>query len=151
MTENNYEYAGFWVRTAATLIDTLLLVMITWPILYAIYGHQYVDDTIGITPIQVLLEWILPIAATVVFWVTKSATPGKMALSLKVLDERTGNALTVGQSLGRYFGYLVSIIPLGLGILWVAWDIKKQAFHDKLASTVVVKDKRGNIQPVRFE
>jgi len=151
MTENNYEYAGFWARTAATLIDTLLLVMITWPILYAIYGHQYLDDTIGITPIQVLIEWVLPIAATVVFWVTKSATPGKMALSLKVLDERTGNALTVGQSLGRYFGYIVSIIPLGLGILWVAWDSKKQAFHDKLASTVVVKDKRGNIQPVRFE
>ncbi len=151
MTDNNYEYAGFWARTAATLIDTLLLVMITWPILYAIYGHQYLDDTIGITPIQVLIEWVLPIAATVVFWVTKSATPGKMALSLKVLDERTGNALTVGQSLGRYFGYIVSIIPLGLGILWVAWDSKKQAFHDKLASTVVVKDKRGNIQPVRFE
>lgn len=151
MTENNYEYAGFWARTAATLIDTLLLVMITWPILYAIYGHQYLDDTIGITPIQVLIEWVLPIAATVVFWVTKSATPGKMALSLKVLDEHTGNALTVGQSIGRYFGYIVSIIPLGLGILWVAWDSKKQAFHDKLASKVVVKDKRGNIQPVRFE
>lgn len=151
MKDNNYEYAGFWARTAATLIDTLLLVMITWPILYAIYGHQYLDDTIGITPIQVLIEWVLPIAATVVFWVTKSATPGKMALSLKVLDERTGNALTVEQSLGRYFGYIVSIIPLGLGILWVAWDSRKQAFHDKLASTVVVKDKRGNIQPVRFE
>lgn len=151
MTDNNYEYAGFWARTAATLIDTLLLVMITWPILYAIYGPQYLDGNMGITPIQVLVEWLFPIAATVIFWVTKSATPGKMALSLKVLDERTGSALTVGQSLGRYLGYIVSIIPLGLGILWVAWDSKKQAFHDKLASTVVVKDKRGNIQPVRFE
>ncbi len=117
MSNENYEYAGFWARTAATLLDTILLLMITWPILYAIYGERYFSETFEYTAIQVIIEWVFPIVATIIFWVTKSATPGKMALSLKVLDEHTGANLTVGQSLGRYFGYIVSIIPLGLGIL----------------------------------
>lgn len=152
MNDNNYEYAGFWVRVGASLIDTLLLVLITFPLLYAFYGQAYLNNQLsGFLPLKILVEWVFPLGATVIFWVSKSATPGKMALSLKVLDERTGNPLTVGQSIGRYLGYFVAIIPLGLGILWVGFDSKKQGLHDKLASTVVVRDKTGNVEPVRFK
>ena len=72
------------------------------------------------------------------FWLKKQATPGKMAVSAKVVDA-TGNAMSVGQSIGRYFAYIVSIIPLGLGFIWVAFDSKKQGWHDKLVGTVVIK------------
>lgn len=50
------------------------------------------------------------------------------------------DAPTSGQLLVRYIAYLASALPLGLGFLWVAVDRRKQAFHDKLARTVVVED-----------
>ena len=46
----------------------------------------------------------------------KSATPGKMILGLSVVDQQTGNKLTIGQSFGRYFAYIIAIIPLLLDI-----------------------------------
>ena len=65
-----------------------------------------------------------------------------MAISARVVDAKTGGRLTVGQSIGRYLGYFVSTIPFGLGLLWVAFDPKKQGWHDKLAGTVVVRKPR---------
>jgi uncharacterized RDD family membrane protein YckC len=79
--------------------------------------------------------------AVVVFWLYRQATPGKMALSMRVVDAETGNTLTLGQSIGRYLGYFVSIIPFGLGLIWVAFDPRKQGWHDKLAGTVVIRAK----------
>lgn len=38
----------------------------------------------------------------------------------------------------RYFAYLVSILPLGLGFLWIIWDKRRQGFHDLIARTVVL-------------
>ena len=52
----------------------------------------------------------------------------------------------MGQLIGRYFGYLLSVIPFGLGLLWVAFDKKKQGWHDKMSGTIVVRI-RKNPQP----
>jgi uncharacterized RDD family membrane protein YckC len=79
------------------------------------------------------------------------ATPGKMAISARVVDASTGNTLSVGQSVGRYLAYFVSILPLGIGLLWVAFDSRKQGWHDKLAGTVVVRSKNRGPRPVKFE
>jgi uncharacterized RDD family membrane protein YckC len=65
-----------------------------------------------------------------------------MAIRARIVDARTGQAPTTRQDLIRYFGYLLSVMPLGLGYLWVAFDPRKQGFHDKLAGTVVVRDAR---------
>ena len=43
------------------------------------------------------------------------------------------------QLIGRYLGYYVSTIPLMLGFLWVAFDARKQGWHDKMANTVVIR------------
>ncbi len=74
-----------------------------------------------------------------------------MLLSLRVVDATTGNTLSVGQSLGRYLGYYVSTIPLLIGLIWVAFDSKKQGWHDKLAGTVVVRARSRGSEPVKFE
>ena len=72
-----------------------------------------------------------------------------MALKLKIVDAKTGKKLSTGQAIGRYFAYLVSMIPLGLGFIWIGIDSRKQGWHDKLAGTVVIKT---NVPvPVRFE
>jgi uncharacterized RDD family membrane protein YckC len=150
--ETQYEYAGFWARVGAALIDTVLVLVITMPLLRLIYGSEYGAST-GLFqgPADILISGVLPAIAVVIFWVTRGATPGKMAISAQVVDARTGNKPTTGQSIGRYLGYYVSTIPLGLGLLWVAIDPKKQGWHDKLAGTVVIRRKGGTTQPVSFD
>jgi len=137
------EYAGFWVRVAASLIDTVLLVCVAGPILFVIYGQAYFDGSIT-SPVagfaDILITWVAPAIAVIAFWLYRKATPGKMVFSVSVVDAKTGGPLTVAQSIGRYLAYFVSTIPLGLGFLWVAFDSRKQGWHDKLAGTVVVRN-----------
>jgi uncharacterized RDD family membrane protein YckC len=150
LTDQDLEYAGFWVRTGAALIDTILVLIIITPILTKIYGSSY---WLGETYIQgywdILFSYVLPAFAVIIFWVYKSATPGKMATNLTIVDARTGGKPSVGQFVIRYIGYYVAMLPLFLGIIWVGIDPRKQGWHDKLAGTVVIRNKRK--QPVQFE
>ncbi|WP_166264136.1 RDD family protein [Marinobacter caseinilyticus] len=133
-------YAGFWIRTGAALIDTVLILIVVYPLLTLIYGQDYwTSGAIVFGFWDVILNYILPAIAVVVFWIYKSATPGKMFLKLRIVDTTTGEKPSSGQLIGRYFAYYVSILPLMLGIIWVGLDKRKQGFHDKLAGTVVVK------------
>ena len=146
MLPDDVKYAGFWIRTGAALIDTLLIILVTFPLLVMIYGVTYfssaADTPAG--PADLLISWVAPAIATVAFWLYKQATPGKMLLSAKIVDAKTGNPLTLSQSVIRYIGYFVAALPLGIGILWVAFDARKQGWHDKLAGTVVIRqEKRG--------
>ena len=142
MDEEQVEYAGFWIRVLASLIDTLLIVAITIPVLIAIFGfnREHTGWLAGMA--DFLISWVAPAIAVIVFWITKQATPGKLAVHAKIVDARTGGALSVGQSIGRYLGYFVSTVPLCLGLIWVAFDKRKQGWHDKLAGTVVIRDKK---------
>ena len=153
MAEQEVEYAGFWVRVGAMLIDVVLVMLVTLPLLISIYGWAYFDPAGNLFikgPADFLISWVLPALAVILFWRYRQATPGKMLLSLRIVDADTGGAMSLGQSVGRYFAYLVSIMPLGLGLLWVAFDRRKQAWHDKLAHTVVVRAHKAGPEPVRF-
>jgi len=141
----NIEYAGFWKRVLAALIDSFLILCVTTPLIAAVYGWGYfTDGTRSILPsgADFFISYVLPAVATIIFWKTRQATPGKMALSLKIVDAQTGQPMSSGQAIGRYFAYFVSAIVLMLGYLWVAFDPRKQAWHDKLAGTVVVHARR---------
>ncbi|MDM8518216.1 RDD family protein [Desulfobacterales bacterium HSG16] len=147
---NDQEYAGFWVRTGAAIIDTILMLIIVAPILTATYGTGYwVRESFVQGVWDVLLNYILPAIAVIIFWVHKSATPGKMAMKLTIVDAKTGGKPSTGQFVGRYLGYYVSMIPLFLGVIWVGIDKRKQGWHDKLSGTVVIKS--NLIEPVKFE
>jgi uncharacterized RDD family membrane protein YckC len=148
------EYAGFWARVGASLIDTLLVLLVIVPLLAAVYGWSFfldADKGLIAGPADFLISWVLPAIAVIVFWLTKQATPGKMAIKARVVDAATGGPLTVGQSLLRYLGYFVSTVPLCLGLIWVGIDSKKQGWHDKIAGTVVVRAKQRGPEPVRFQ
>ena len=137
---NDTEYAGFWIRAGASIIDSLLIMMITVPAMLAIYGPDYWESTsLFMGAWDLLVNYVFPAAAVITFWVYKSATPGKMACRLVIVDAKTGNKPSTGQLIGRYFAYYLSLIPLGLGYIWVAFDKRKQGFHDKLAGTVVLR------------
>ncbi|MDA8445662.1 RDD family protein [Paracidovorax valerianellae] len=145
------EYVGFWARVGATLIDTVLLIVVTVPLLVWFYGWEYFEsDHLVLGPADFVISWVLPALAVVLFWLSRQATPGKMAIGARVVDAATGKPMTTAQSVGRYVAYFAAAIPLGLGLLWVAFDGRKQGWHDKLAGTVVVRPKRHGTQAVSF-
>src|SRR5262245_44752539 len=161
---DNVEYAGFWIRVVAAIIDTVLLMAILTPLVIHLYGWEalyamgasgFPQDDSGIAPVPVVSGWVnflsyvLPALAVIVFWIYKSATPGKMIVGAKIVDATTGANMTVGQSIGRYLAYYVSTIPLFLGLIWVAFDARKQGWHDKLAHTVVIRTRRLASSPVQ--
>lgn len=151
-TTSDLEYVGFWARIGAALIDTVLIGLIIWPILTYIYGSNYwlgADFIKG--PADFFLSWVFPAIAVIVLWIVKQATPGKMAVSAKIVDAKTGAAPSTAQLFIRYIGYYVAMIPLFLGIFWVGFDRRKQGWHDKLAGTVVIRPKNRSPEPVTFK
>ena len=141
--ESRYEYVGFWARVAASLIDTVLLCLILYPVLTMVYGREYWTSLALIKgPADFILQWVLPPLAIIAFWLARQATPGKMVIHARIVDAETGQPLTRGQAIGRYFGYYLSLLVFGLGFFWVGWDRRKQGWHDKLAGTVVIRPRR---------
>lgn len=139
-SDKSYNYAGFWIRSGAAVVDSILILLLTFPLLYSIYGASYFNsDEMLLGVPDILVSYGLPFMATILFWIYKSATPGKMIVKVKIIDFKTGLAPTIQQSIIRYIGYYVATIPLGLGIFWVSWDDKKQGWHDKMAGTVVIR------------
>lgn len=136
------KYAGFWIRLFACFIDSILIMLLAAPLLTTIYGQDYwMDPTQSSTAIDALVNYLLPALVIILFWIYRSATPGKMIVNIAIVDAKTGGKPGTGQFIGRYLGYYLSMLPLFLGFFWVAFDKRKQGFHDKLAGTVVVYTK----------
>jgi len=147
---NNMEYAGFWLRLAAVMIDVILMMIVLYIPLLFIYGQDYLTAEQAIHGFwDVMLTYVLPFIATIWFWLRFMGTPGKMAVRLKVVDASTGDKMSTGQAIGRYFSYILAVLPLGLGLLWIGFDKRKQGWHDKLAGTVVIRD--GEAETFKFE
>ena len=154
-------YAGFWIRLGASIIDTLVMLIVFIPTTIMIYGVNTMSTEMTSENMSywsnsfhmegsgnVFLKYFLPAILVLAFWFFKSATPGKMATRLTIVDEKTGKKPTFVQFLLRYVGYFLSSIFL-LGFIWIAFDKRKQGWHDKLAGTVVVKN--VSLEEVSFE
>ncbi|WP_161993291.1 RDD family protein [Lacisediminimonas profundi] len=143
------EYVGFWARAWAGLIDLGLLAALVFPLLqFAERGpaHLLQPGAGGLAPL------LLSAAAALLFYLAPGTTPGKLAISAVVVDERTGCPPALPQRIGRSLGLLLSLVPFGLGFLWVAFHPKKQAWHDKLAGTLVVRERQlgsGSARPAK--
>jgi uncharacterized RDD family membrane protein YckC len=138
------EYVGFWPRVGAALIDSVLLLLVLGPVMYLLFGSLNPSSRLG----DLLFNVVLPCAITVALWVRFGFTPGKYALSARVVDADTGQPLSSGRAFLRYVGYFVSAIPFCVGLVWVAFDRRKQGWHDKIANSVVVRP--AGVEPVRF-
>lgn len=137
------EYVGFWARVGATIVDTILIMIICAPLLTKIYGPGYwLEGEFIEGPADFLLSWVFPAVAIILFWMYRQATPGKMVIGAKVVDAHTFGPASTGQLIGRYLGYFLSTFPLFLGLIWVAFDDRKQGWHDKLAGTLVIRSKQ---------
>ncbi len=91
---NEQEYAGFWIRTGAAIIDTILMLIIIMPILISIYGAVFwINESFVAGFWDYIFQYLLPAIAVVIFWIYKSATPGKMMTGLIIVDAKTGESL----------------------------------------------------------
>lgn len=136
------QFAGFWRRLAAELLDGLIYAPISLLVYYQAYGTEIFTAEWGGEPdlLMFSMDYLIPALITVWMWQRFFATPGKMLMACQVVDADSGQPLSLRQSVLRYLAYLVSLLPLGLGFLWIAWDKRKQGFHDKIANSVVVME-----------
>ncbi|BCV67034.1 hypothetical protein TUM17387_23930 [Shewanella carassii] len=134
-------YIGFWERFTANLLDNIMLFFITLLLLLLLYGIGLISTELpNITTLFFyILSYLLPITLVVLFWHYKSATPGKMIFSIIIVDAKTLQKPSIIRLIVRYLGYIPSSLVLGLGYLWVAFDPRKQGWHDKLAGTLVIR------------
>ena len=146
MLDTDVQYAGFWVRVGASLIDMIILLTATYPLLWWFYAGNW--DLIFATGLaeqpQVLwfdisINYILPFIYTIAVWLIWSSSPGEILLGLKIVDADTGENLDIKQSVIRYLGYFPAMMVFSIGIFWVAFDPRKQGWHDKMANTVVIR------------
>lgn len=134
-----YEYAGFWIRVLASMVDSLILMLVIVPLVVVAGMMGLIDLDAQYTWLDIVVQ-IFSVVFYIGCWVKFAGTPGKRILKLKILDADTGEHLTTGKAIIRYVGYIISSIVLLLGLIWVAFDKKKQGWHDKMANSVVVKE-----------
>jgi len=133
---------GFGRRFVAYLIDAVILGAVAACLGFGISavtasgGNQ--DVVSGANLAVQCLSILIALAYFVVFWATSGQTPGKMALGIKVIGT-DGSPVTWGKAVLRYIGYIVSGLVFYLGFIWIAFDAKRQGWHDKIASTYVVR------------
>ncbi len=139
------QYTGFWRRFAAVCLDSVLVVILMAPVLYLIYDHDYLHwyiskgelfNVFGVW--DLILTRALPVLALLAFWHMLGATPGKVLMHCRIVDSKSLQPPSKMQIITRFLGYFASSLPMYLGFFWIAWDKRKQGFHDKLARTLVL-------------
>ena len=143
--KKEYKYGGFWVRFVAIIIDAIVLFFVQSLFSFVFTGQLmsfYSEDgdnsaywTSNLLSIFVSVGYYAGFESS-----AKQATIGKMCFDLKVVDT-SGNRISFLRGVGRYFSKILSTITLMIGYIMAAFDSRKQALHDKLASTMVVYDK----------
>jgi uncharacterized RDD family membrane protein YckC len=137
------DYIGFWWRLFAAIVDLILLVILSIVVGLLMFGSARTTPSL----VHFLIDNVLPIGVLFLFWLRKQATPGKLMVHARIVDARTGADPRPGQFVLRFLGYFVSLCVLGLGFFWIAFDRKKQGWHDKLASTIVVREPDPLLDP----
>jgi uncharacterized RDD family membrane protein YckC len=146
------EYGGFWIRVLAAILDGMILTvgnyilqLLVWrPLLPASQIQpgtppaEMFRAMLGTAGIVSLINLAINCAYETLFIAKLGATPGKMALGLKVV-RADGGPVEMGRAFGRYFAKFLSTIILGIGYLMVAFDSEKRGLHDMICGTRVVK------------
>jgi uncharacterized RDD family membrane protein YckC len=149
-------YGGFWIRVVARLLDGLILgipLAIVFFIVAAIFGgiasttsssDQNAQNAAalglgGAFIIFYLLVLVVVIGYYIYFWGTSGQTFGMRVLKLRVVDADTGGPIGIGRAVVRYLMSIVNGMACYIGWIWVAFDARKQGWHDKVANSVVIQ------------
>lgn len=149
-------YAGFWRRFGAYFIDGIvvgIIMKISMSVMMVPMAHYFSTMRMVENPqdLSVIAPSLMMIIGTsmlvgaslqalyfILMWGYKGATLGKMALGIRIV-RTDGSNISYGTAFLRYIGTIISSIPFSLGFLWMLWDDKRQTWHDKIASTCVIR------------
>ena len=148
------EYAGFWLRLVAAVIDGILLQIVVIPlsfllgIVIGITGTAAGMAEAGVRLMGAFGGFVLGTGASWLYSAylessSRQATVGKMALSLRVTDLQ-GRRISFGRATGRHFAKYLSALTLLVGYIMAGFTEKKQALHDMVAGTLVVRGSSGS-------
>ena len=139
MAEIHANYGGFWIRFLAYVVDSLivgiaffLIVMLLAVMGLELFGAEFIFLLIGI------LYWAFMQSSA------RQATYGKALVGLKVIG-LAGERITVGRALAREVAKIISTLTLLIGYILAAFTKRKQALHDFVASTYVVRTEPGHV------
>lgn len=132
-------YAGFWVRVLAFFIDALAIGVIASAVTLGQAGVVIWDHWFQLVAWRNFLETALSFLYFTIFWSTIGGgqTLGMRLLGLRVVGT-DGRPIDYASAVIRWIGIVISAAVVLLGLLWVAFDTRKQGWHDKMASTYVV-------------
>ncbi|MBH1969989.1 MAG: RDD family protein [Moraxellaceae bacterium] len=139
---SEFVYLGFGQRVLASVIDTVIQMLILTPIVILFFPHLLSVNLPYDPKLMAELQWLFLAILTpflLVFWQSSQSTLGKMVFHSKIVDAATGGKPTIKQFLLRFLGYMVVSFTLGIGFIWIIFDARKQGWHDKMANTVVIK------------
>ena len=155
---NDIIYIGFWKRFIGFLVNSLILALMLAPVGHLMFTNidssadstdeqQGTIDQLNVMVHQSSIEFAIAAAVFLLFWIFRNSEPGKMIFSAVIVDADSHHSPSKGQYLIRYLAYYISLLPLGLGFLWIAFDDRKQGWHDKIAGTVVIQKSQSPLQP----
>jgi len=121
--------AGFWIRMVALLLDAFIVAIVV-----GVFHHK--------ADVELLLLAIYG----AVMWKLRGATVGGIVFDMQVVRQ-DGREIDWVTAFVRALSCFLSLAPAGLGFLWIAFGGEKQAWHDKIAGTVVVRT-RKKLSPV---
>jgi uncharacterized RDD family membrane protein YckC len=132
------EYAGFWLRFCAAVVDGMIVGL----------ANAAISSLIRMGAMSLDFEPVVDLLSIVVDWLyfalqessTAQATLGKRMCRIKVTN-LAGEPISFGRATGRYFGKYVSAIILGIGYFMAGFTQRKQALHDMMAGCLVVRKK----------
>lgn len=132
--------AGLKVRALALAIDLLLIYMVLAPLGWLLRGDALGADP-GTLAAMTLggVQWLLPSLLVLGFWHACGATPGKLVCAIRIVDASSGGRPGIGQLALRWLLWLLSALPMGVGLLWTAIHPARQGWHDRFAGTAVVR------------
>ncbi len=141
-------YASVGRRWAAIIVDAIIMIVAIFAVMIPVVavvglssGSEYTETGgLLLSVISQLLFLVVVVAYSVFFIGKKGQTPGKMLLKIKVVKIGTSDAPGYLRAfLREIVGKFISGVVFDLGYLWAIWDKDKQAWHDKIAQTVVIK------------
>jgi uncharacterized RDD family membrane protein YckC len=125
------QYAGFWNRVGAALLDIIIFTIPIEIVSGLIFGF---DNKVSLNLFTFIASFLY---ATLMESSSNQGTLGKMIVSIKVTDSN-GDRLSFERAAGRYFASIMSVLTLGIGFMMAGWTRKKQTLHDMIANTLVV-------------
>ena len=135
-------YGGFWVRALAFILDSIAVSVVTGalaPLVGA--GSMFnLDPARPETYVTAnAFSTLMGLIYYVGFWGWRGQTPGMMPFNLRIVRADDGQSIDYVRAFLRYIGLIISFLVIFIGVIWVAFDGRKQGWHDKIAGTLVVR------------